>query len=79
MKEIKMSGFRIPEDMAVVGFDNISFSCMSDPALTTISQPQFDLGYKAVELLLKRIKSGYNDPEHIFLEHELVIRESTVR
>lgn len=79
IKEIKAKGFKIPEDIAVVGFDNIDFAYMCEPTLTTISQPQYDLGRTAMDMLINRIKHGLVKSEHIFLEHELVIRESTVK
>lgn len=74
----KERGFSIPEDVAVVGFDNISFSSMYDPAITTISQPKYDLGCIAMQLLLKQISNDAKEPGEIVLEHELVIRSSTV-
>lgn len=79
LKEFKAQGLRIPEDMAIVGFDNTSISSMYDPALTTISQPRYDLGSTAMELLIKRIHGELKEPQHIVLEHELIIRESTVK
>lgn len=73
------SNIRIPEELAVVGFDNISFSSMYAPSLTTISQPLYDLGASAMELLLKQIRAEAGYPQSILLEHELLIRESTVK
>lgn len=79
IKALKEEGFKAPEDVAVVGFDDISFASMYDPALTTVSQPKYDLGCIAMEVLLKHIEGELEDPQRIFLEHELVIRESTVK
>lgn len=79
IKEIKSSGMKVPDDVAVAGFDNISYASMYDPALTTISQHQYDLGCTAMELLLKQIKVGIKLPKEIILEHELIIRESTFK
>jgi len=78
MRAVKEAGLKIPQDIAVVGFDDISFSSMYDPLLTTISQPKYDLGCIAMELLLKQIKGELSEPQDVFLEHELVIRSSTV-
>lgn len=69
---------KVPGDLAVIGFDNISFASMSNPMLTTISQPKYDLGCTAMELLLKAIRGELEEPVDIILENELVIRESTV-
>lgn len=55
-------GLRVPEDFAVVGFDNISFASMCDPMLTTVSQPKYDLGCTAMELLLKQIRGELKEP-----------------
>lgn len=71
-------GLRVPEDLAVCGFDDIGYANMYEPPLTTIAQPKYDLGCTAMELLLKHIKEGGSaEPEDIYLEHELVIRKST--
>ncbi|HEY5560595.1 MAG TPA: LacI family DNA-binding transcriptional regulator [Clostridiaceae bacterium] len=77
IKAIKGKGLAIPSDMAVAGFDNINFSRMYEPELTTISQPQYDLGTTAMELLLKQIRGDCIHPEDVILEHELLIRRST--
>ncbi|MCX7771959.1 MAG: LacI family DNA-binding transcriptional regulator [Clostridia bacterium] len=79
IKSAKEEGLRIPEDLAVVGFDNISFAAMYDPMLTTISQPKYDLGCAAMDLVLRRIRGELDQPEDLFLEHEFIIRESTVK
>jgi LacI family repressor for deo operon, udp, cdd, tsx, nupC, and nupG len=70
---------QIPEDIAVCGFDNIYFSKMFKPSLTTISQPMYDLGCVAMDALVNMIENGKAETMHYFLEHELVIRESTVK
>lgn len=79
MKAIKNAGCRVGKDIAVVGFDNVSFSSMIDPMLTTIAQPMNDLGGVAMEILLRQIKGENREPENVVLEHELIIRESTVK
>ncbi len=78
IKAAIQKGFSIPDDFAAVGFDNISFSSMYSPALTTISQPKYDMGCVAMELLLKGISGEETMQKTIVLEHELIIRESTV-
>ncbi len=70
---------RIPEDISVCGFDNIHFSRMFKPSITTISQPMYDLGCTSMEVLLNVMRQGYNNTNSCFLEHELIIRESTVK
>jgi LacI family repressor for deo operon, udp, cdd, tsx, nupC, and nupG len=72
------SGLLVPKDIAVVGFDNIGIAGMYSPGLTTISQPKYDMGCFAMELLLKQLKEKKRDVSEITLEYELIIRESTV-
>ncbi|AIF53004.1 LacI family DNA-binding transcriptional regulator [Pelosinus sp. UFO1] len=79
MRRIKESGLSIPEDIAVVGFDDISFAAMSNPSLTTIFQPQYDIGCVAMNLLIKQMQGQTVDTTAIYLEHELIIRESTMK
>lgn len=79
LKAAVESGLSIPDDIAVAGFDNISFASMYDPPLTTVSQPKYDLGCEAMDLLLKLIKGELKEPRDVFLEHNLIIRESTVK
>ena len=79
LRAAKDKGLRVPEDLAVIGFDNISFASMCDPMLTTVSQPKYDLGCTAMELLLRKMHDGLKEPVDIVLENELVIRESTIK
>ncbi|WP_407270786.1 LacI family DNA-binding transcriptional regulator [Radiobacillus sp. PE A8.2] len=76
LKEINANGLSVPEDIAVVGFDKITFSNMTNPTLTTIAQPMYKMGITAANMLINSIKG--NEVESILLDHELVIRESTM-
>ncbi|MFD1040648.1 LacI family DNA-binding transcriptional regulator [Virgibacillus byunsanensis] len=69
-------GFEAPSDIAIVGFDNISFSSMTNPTLTTISQPMYKMGCLAADMLMSSMKG--EKVESIVLDHELIIRESTM-
>ena len=53
---LKKAGLRVPQDISVVGFDNIKVSAFVDPPLTTIDQPAYDMGRRAVEVLLSQIR-----------------------
>lgn len=79
IKALNMKKIKIPEEAAVVGFDNIEFSAVTEPSLTTISQPGYELGKESVKTLLKIIENENILPEKIILEHELIVRESTNR
>jgi DNA-binding LacI/PurR family transcriptional regulator len=73
----KKKGFRVPQDISVVGFDNIELSSMTDPALTTIEQPMFKIGNQACELLVEKINNPRVTQKRIILDTELIVREST--
>ncbi len=70
-------GLKIPEDIAIMGFDNIDVSLMTTPCLSTVSQPIFQLGAQSCNLLLDLIENKPIVDKHIILNTELVIREST--
>ncbi|HER24897.1 MAG TPA: LacI family transcriptional regulator [Candidatus Atribacteria bacterium] len=72
---------RVPEDISIIGFDNISFSDCTYPPLTTIAQPTYLMGQKAVEILLKLIdkKKIKKSKKSIELETELIQRDSVRR
>ncbi|MGP4076893.1 LacI family DNA-binding transcriptional regulator [Halobacillus sp. K22] len=72
----KHRGIKVPEELAVVGFDNIKFSAIFDPPLTTIAQPKFGMGKRAMEMLIKRFNGESLDQMEHTLPDELIIRES---
>lgn len=74
---IKQAGLRIPEDIAMVGFDDIPLAEYFDPPLTTVRLPAFQLGWTAGERLVRLIKQEYLDQVGHMLETELVIRASS--
>lgn len=80
MKELKEKGFNIPMDIGVMGFDDIYLAGLVEPALTTIRQPNYNMGYKAMELLLENInndkKNGNSEMKTITLETEIIERNS---
>ncbi|HXB72111.1 MAG TPA: LacI family DNA-binding transcriptional regulator [Candidatus Acidoferrales bacterium] len=70
-------GIRIPEDLSLIGFDNIEFSVIVHPPLTTIHQPKYEMGYAAVDILLRLARDrGKQTPEHRLLGVELIERQS---
>lgn len=68
---------KIPQQLSVIGFDNILFSQLLSIPLTTISQPVHDMGIKAVEILMSRFENMEKNVETFVFEPEIVIREST--
>jgi LacI family repressor for deo operon, udp, cdd, tsx, nupC, and nupG len=76
VKAAKDHGLKVPEDLAVVGFDNISFSAIFEPALTTVAQPLFKMGQVSMQLLLQQIQGVQVSKIQHILESELIIRDS---
>src|SRR5579859_5081083 len=68
---------RVPEDVSIVGFDDIQAAAFQNPSLTTIRQPLRDMGATAAKILLRRIRAQGSDPDTVPVVPELVIREST--
>jgi DNA-binding LacI/PurR family transcriptional regulator len=77
IRAAKRLGIRVPEDISVIGFDNIELSSMVDPAITTIEQPGEQIGYQGCELLIEKINNPQAPAKKIFLDTELIVREST--
>jgi DNA-binding LacI/PurR family transcriptional regulator len=82
---MKDLGKQVPDEVAIVGFDDHPWMSLLDPPLTTISQPMYDLGVQATELLIRRIESqgrdnndvsSYREPQQLVLETVFVHRRS---
>jgi DNA-binding LacI/PurR family transcriptional regulator len=69
------AGRRVPDDVAVVGFDDVPSAASARPGLTTVRQPTFDMGARLATRLLETIKAG-EVPEPVLVPTELVVRES---
>jgi LacI family repressor for deo operon, udp, cdd, tsx, nupC, and nupG len=78
IKAIKSKGLKVPEDISVVGFDDIKFASIFEPALTTVSQPTFAIGKQAMELLIKLMNNDKLEKDQFMLEDKLVIRDSSI-
>jgi len=76
IKAIKENGLKIPDDIAVIGFDDILLAEYSSPSLTTVRQHKFDLGYKGSMELNKMIEQSDYIPKKKRIDVELVIRDS---
>lgn len=75
LKECSVHELDVPHDMALIGFDGIDFSNMTNPSLTTIAQPMYKMGEISAEMLIRKIKGEETDS--IILDHELIIQESS--
>ena len=77
MEGAREKGFRVPEDLSVVGFDDIPLASFLVPALDTIRQPAYDMGVDGARLLLEHLKSPPGKPIQRLLDIQLVVRAST--
>jgi LacI family repressor for deo operon, udp, cdd, tsx, nupC, and nupG len=77
MYQAKKMGLHIPQDLSVVGFDDIKLSQYFDPPLTTVAQPRFQLGRQAMLLLLEQLYGNSVNSGSRLLESELIVRGST--
>ena len=78
LKVLKEKSFQIPQDVAVIGFDDTPWSALLRTPLTVISENTYTMGEEAATILLDRIeKREQGPPQHIVLEDELIVREST--
>lgn len=69
-------GLRVPEDLSVVGFDDVEYASIFRPMLTTVSQPCYSLGKISSTMLLKQIATGEKGGA-VFLEHKMILRDSS--
>jgi len=76
IKEFKKRGLRIPEDIAVVGYDDVPAAEVVEPALTTVRQPKLEMGDMAINLIIDKIEKGDHDMIHRELPAKFIIRES---
>ena len=70
-------GVRVPEELSVIGFDDIAYATMVGPMLTTVRQPLGELGRTAVNLLLRLLERPSSEPRQIELSTRLVVRDTT--
>jgi len=77
MHRVKTDGFRVPEDISIIGFDDIEFASYVDPALTTIAQPTEELGKVAFSVLLDLLEGRTPEQMEFILPTELIVRDST--
>lgn len=77
IRAIRESGLRVPEDISVVGFDDIREAAYHMPSITTVRQPLRKMGSIAAQTVIERIEGSEHYPSQIAIEPELVVREST--
>ncbi|MDT5339961.1 MAG: LacI family transcriptional regulator [Mycobacterium sp.] len=72
------SGVRVPDDIALIGYDDIDFARSATVPLSSVRQPSADIGRTAMDLLLAATESPEAEPRHVMFRPELVVRASTV-
>ena len=77
MQYLKDNNHKIPDDVSVVGFDDVEADLLIDPPLTTVKVPKLEMGIEAVQLLLIMIKSSNGTAKKIVIPVELIVRGST--
>lgn len=77
LEAIREGGLRIPQDIAVVGYDDMPWALALDPPLSVVRQPGYELGTRAAELLLQRIRDPGRSTTLLTLQPELVVRGSS--
>lgn len=77
LSQAKRRGLKVPEDLSIIGFDNISLAEYCDPPLTTVAQPRYDIGREAMLLLLEQLQGHTVSSGSRLLDCELILRGST--
>lgn len=82
LQTLTLAGLRVPEDVALIGYDDITFAAAATIPLSSVSQPRADLGRRAAELLLEEVRptdgTGEHEHQHVIFAPELVPRASTI-
>ncbi len=77
---LRERGVKIPDDLAIVGFDNNPFSAFASPGLSTVDQPVYEMGMLSARILLNHLKKANKEPgfRHEILKPELIVRQSSL-
>lgn len=76
LSAIRAAGLAVPDDIAIVGFDDLPIASYASPPLTTMRQPIYELGARAAELLIERLERPQRERAHLSLQATLVVRQS---
>ena len=74
---LKNNGYKVPQDVSLVGFDDVEADLMLSPPLTTIRVPKIEMGVEALKLLVNTLKNKKSISKKILVPVELIVREST--
>lgn len=76
LQAISEAGLRVPDDIAVIGFDDLEFSSLTNPPLTTVRQPRYEMGRKSLEVLTAILRENHDGGVKICYQPEIVSRKS---
>ncbi|MBU2677041.1 MAG: substrate-binding domain-containing protein, partial [Gammaproteobacteria bacterium] len=80
LHEVKTAGLTVPGDISIMGFDDIRYAEVTDPPLTTVSQPAEEIGERVMYRLCRNIDDGNDENgEPEIVPHKLVVRQSVAR
>jgi len=79
IKVLRARGLCVPEDVSVIGFDDIEFAQYVEPPLTTIHQPRREIGRAAMQKMIAKLANKNEKVGQVVLMHELILRSSTAR
>lgn len=79
LRQLNSRGIKVPDEVAVVGFDNLSVSRITTPAITTIDQPFYEMGKRAVDILVSKINDTRESDvtQLVKFKNQLIVRETT--
>ena len=78
IKAAQRYGLKVPEDVGVMGFDNVEVASISNPGITTVNQPAYQIGFTAGETIYEKISNPTSHPRSILLDTEIISRESLI-
>jgi DNA-binding LacI/PurR family transcriptional regulator len=76
LRAFREAGLRCPEDISLIGFDNLDLAEMTTPPLSSVSQPGYQMGSTAARLLIDRVRGDHAPPRHVVIQTALKIRDS---
>ncbi|MBS0341406.1 MAG: LacI family DNA-binding transcriptional regulator [Proteobacteria bacterium] len=79
LRAVHEGGLRVPDDISIIGFDDIDLAAYTSPPLTTVAQPKEHIGALAVDMLLERVGGRRREARKVMLQPELRVRASTGR
>ena len=77
LRALKLRNVKVPDEVQIIGFDDIELAQLVEPALSTVSQPTFDMGSKSAEFLLQLINGKKPRTKTVTMKPSLVIRSTT--